>query len=173
MDSILVIHCCDCNKENKEKKRFSYVQVGQTNKNRHTRKNTKKQSLDKRCYNPPINFRAFSCHVVHHQTINAIRFFWTRKTKKERHSFKQRHTWRFYTPIAANFIASENRKLFSPPIDKDTLGDYFRGSRRCGSFEKSCDKIAQPDGLALLAIRSNDRRNSRERAHLANLITNI
>ena len=33
---------------------------------------------------------------------------------------------------------------------------------------KSRDKIVQPDGLALLAIRSNDRRKSRERAHLAN-----
>ena len=65
-------------------------------------------------------------------------------------------------------IASENRKRFSPPIDADTLGDFFRRSRRCGSFEKSCGKIAQPDGLALLAIRSNDRRKSRERAHLAN-----
>ena len=29
-------------------------------------------------------------------------------------------------------------------------------------------KIAQPDGLTLLAIRSNDRRNSRKRAHLVN-----
>ena len=46
----------------------------------------------------------------------------------------------------------------------DTLGR----SRRSGSFENSCDKIAQPDGLALLAIRSNKRRKSRERAHLAN-----
>ena len=61
-----------------------------------------------------------------------------------------------------------DRKRFSPPIDADTLGDFFRRSRRCGSFENSCDKIAQPDGLALLAIRSNDRRKSRERAHLAN-----
>ena len=79
-----------------------------------------------------------------------------------------RHTWRFYTPIAANLIASDNRKRFSPPIDADTPGDFFRQSRRCGSFENSCDKIAQPDGLALLAIRSNERRKSRERAHLAN-----
>ena len=75
----------------------------------------------------------------------------------------QRHTWRFYTPIAANLIASENRKRFSPPIDADTPGDFFLRSRRCGSFEKSCDKIAQPGGLALLAILSNKRRKSRER----------
>ena len=61
-----------------------------------------------------------------------------------------------------------DRKRFSPPIDADTLGDFFRRSQRCGSFENSCDKIAQPDGLTLLAIRSNDRRKSRERAHLAN-----
>ena len=66
--------------------------------------------------------------------------------------------------MAGNFIARENRKRFNA----DTLGDFFRRSRRCGSFEKSCDKIAQPDGLALLAIRSNDLRKSRERAHLAN-----
>ena len=76
--------------------------------------------------------------------------------------------WRFYTPIAANLIASKNRKRFSPPIDADTLGEFFRRSRRCGNFENSCDKIAQPYGLALLAIRTNDRRKSRERAHLAN-----
>ena len=45
---------------------------------------------------------------------------------------------------------------------------FFRRSRLGGSFEKSCDKIAQPDGLALLAIYSNDRRKSREREYLAN-----
>ena len=33
----------------------------------------------------------------------------------------------------------------SPPINADTLGDFFRRSQRCGSFEKSCDKIAQSD----------------------------
>ena len=47
-----------------------------------------------------------------------------------------------------------------------SLDDFFCQPRRCGSFEKSCDKIAQPDGLALLAIRSNDLRKSRERTHL-------
>ena len=31
-----------------------------------------------------------------------------------------------------------------------------------------CDKITQPDGLTSLAIRSDERRKSRERAHLAN-----
>ena len=35
-------------------------------------------------------------------------------------------------------------------------------------FEKSCDKIAQPDWLTLLAIRSDECRKSRERAHEAN-----
>ena len=80
----------------------------------------------------------------------------------------RRHTLRFYTPIAANLIASENRKRFSPPIGAVTLGDFFRRSRRCGSFENSCDKVPQPDGLTLLAIRSNDLRKLRERAHLAN-----
>ena len=37
----------------------------------------------------------------------------------------QRHTWRFYTPIAANLIASEIRKRFSLAIDADTPGDFF------------------------------------------------
>ena len=37
-----------------------------------------------------------------------------------------------------------------------------------GEFEKSCDKIAQPDWLPLLAIRSDERGKSLERAHLAN-----
>ena len=32
-------------------------------------------------------------------------------------------------------------------------------------FEKSCDKIAQPDWLTLLAIRGDVRKKSRERAH--------
>ena len=92
------------------------------------------------------------------------------------HPLSQRHTWRFHTPIAANLIASKNRKRFSPPIDADTLGDFFRRSRRCGSFENSCDKIAQPDGLAFLAIRSNKRRKSWERERErtgTNLITDI
>ena len=54
-------------------------------------------------------------------------------------------------------------------LDADTPGDFFRRSAwRCRSFETSCDKIAKPDGLDLLAIRSNKRRKSRERAHLAN-----
>ena len=72
------------------------------------------------------------------------------------------HTWRFFSLIAANLMR------FSPPIDADTPGDFFRRSRRCGSFENLCDKIAQSDGFALLAIRSNKRRKSRKRAHLAN-----
>ena len=54
--------------------------------------------------------------------------------------FKPATHRRFYTPIAVNLIASENRKRFSPPIDADTPGDFFRRSRRCGSFENSCDK---------------------------------
>ena len=49
------------------------------------------------------------------------------------------HTWRFFSPIAAMW-----------------------------QFWKSWDEIAQPDGLALLATRSNHRKKSRERALLAN-----
>ena len=54
------------------------------------------------------------------------------------------------------------------PKASDTPGDFFRRSQRCGSFENSCDKIAQSDGLTSLAIRSDERRKSRELAHLAN-----
>ena len=61
-----------------------------------------------------------------------------------------------------------DRKRFTSPINADTPADFFRRSRRCGNFKKSCDKIVEPDGLALLAIRNNDLRKSRERAHLAN-----
>ena len=74
----------------------------------------------------------------------------------------------FIRRFAANSIASKNRRRFSPPIDADTLGDFFRRSRRCSSFEKSCDNIAQPDGLPLLAIRCNKRIKTWERSHLAN-----
>ena len=43
------------------------------------------------------------------------------------------------------FDRSENRTRFSPPIDVDTPSDCFlRRSRRCDSFENSCDKILQP-----------------------------
>ena len=41
----------------------------------------------------------------------------------------QQHTWRFYSPIAANLIASENRKRFSPPTDADTPGDSVFADR--------------------------------------------
>ena len=40
-------------------------------------------------------------------------------------NLSHRHTWRFYTPITANLIASENRKRFSAPITADTLGNFF------------------------------------------------
>ena len=60
------------------------------------------------------------------------------------------------------------------PKAGDTPGNFFHQLRQCctstlfqGSieehFEKSCDKIAQPDWLTLLAIRSDECR-----AHFAN-----
>ena len=67
------------------------------------------------------------------------------------------------SPDVSASIGGENRLRFSLAIDADTLGDFFRLLRRCGSFENLCDKIVQPDGLALLAIGSNKRRKSRER----------
>ena len=48
------------------------------------------------------------------------------------------------------------------------LAIFFADRGDVAVLNRSCDKIANPDGLALLAIRSNDRRKSRERAHLAN-----
>ena len=61
--------------------------------------------------------------------------------------------------------------------DADTPGDLIRRSRRCGTstlfpgsieerFEKSRDKIAQPDWLTLLAIPSDKRRKSAEKGTL-------
>ena len=71
-----------------------------------------------------------------------------------------RRSRRIWSPAK---IASDFRQLM-----QTHLANFFRRSQRCGSFENSCDKIAQPDGLVFLAIRSNDSRKSRERAHLAN-----
>ena len=48
------------------------------------------------------------------------------------------------------------------------LQPCFQCLRAIRHFEKSCDKIAQPDWLTLVAIRSDERKKSRERAHLAN-----
>ena len=53
----------------------------------------------------------------------------TQKAPKQ-HSLSRRHTWRFYAPIAANLIASENRMRVSPWINADTIGDFMRRSRR-------------------------------------------
>ena len=83
----------------------------------------------------------------------------------------------------ANLSARVNRERISPLIDADTLGDFLCRSRRFGTsisfpdyvqaifrdcvrhFEKSSDKIAQPDWLTLVAIRSDESKKSRERTH--------
>ena len=88
--------------------------------------------------------------------------------------------------MTANLIASENHKQISPLIDADILGDFLHRSRRFGTlisfpvyvqailhfrvrhFEKSCDKIAQPDWLTLVPIRSDGCKKSRKRAYLVN-----
>ena len=98
--------------------------------------------------------------------------------------FTDRRDWRIKSPISG--IASENREQISPLIHADTLGDFLRLSRQFGTlisfpdyvqamfrvrvrhFEKSWDKIGQPDWLTLVAIRSDERKKPRERAHLAN-----
>ena len=96
-----------------------------------------------------------------------------RSSSNKQHTFKPTHL-----AIIADFIRRSQR--ISQVIDEDTPGDFFfRRSRRCGistlfpdsiegRFEKSCDQITLPDWLTLLAIRSDERRKSRERAHLAN-----
>ena len=76
-----------------------------------------------------------------------------------------------------------DRQRISPLIDAGTLGNILRRSRRFDisiSFpdynqvifsiraETSCDKIAQPDWLTLVAISSDERKRSQEQAHLAN-----
>ena len=61
-----------------------------------------------------------------------------------------------------------DRKRFSPPIDLDTPGSFSADRGDVAVLKISCDKIAKPDGLALLAIRSNDHKKSRQRAHLVN-----
>ena len=87
----------------------------------------------------------------------------------------RRYTWRFYPPVAANLIACEHRERISPLIDADTLGDFFadRGDLALQfHFQTTtwslCGKIARPDWLTLVAIRSDERKKSRERAHMAN-----
>ena len=48
------------------------------------------------------------------------------------------------------------------------LAIFFADRGDVAVSKSHCDKIAQPHGLTLLAIRSDERRKSRERAHLAN-----
>ena len=66
-----------------------------------------------------------------------------------------------------------DRKRFSPPIDADTPGNFFTDRGYAALQRCSCDKIAQPDWLTLLAIHSDERRKSRERAHFANVAANL
>ena len=61
-----------------------------------------------------------------------------------------------------------DRKRFSPPIDVDTPGDFFADHGDVAVLKTHVIKSPNLMGLALLAIRSNKRRKSRERVHLAN-----
>ena len=45
---------------------------------------------------------------------------------------------------------------------------FFSPIAAMWQFENSCDEIAQPDGLTLPVIGSNDRRKTREPARLKN-----
>ena len=58
----------------------------------------------------------------------------------------------------------EGRGNITSPIIAETLGN-----RGAVAVSKShCDKIAQPDGLTLLAMGSDECRKSRKGSHLAN-----
>ena len=48
------------------------------------------------------------------------------------------------------------------------LSIFFADRGDAAVSKSHCDKTAQPDGLTSLAIRSNERRKSREQAHLEN-----
>ena len=101
-----------------------------------------------------------------HETVQMYRnscHIWKGDVCARLPNLSQRHTWRFYTPIAANLIASD----FRWRLMRTHLAIFFV-DRGDVAVLKTSDKIAQPDGLALLAIRSNKRRKSRERANLAN-----
>ena len=76
----------------------------------------------------------------------------------------RQHNWRFYTPIAANLIASD----FRHRLMRTHLAIFFTDRGDVALQHCSCDKITQPNWLTLLAIRSDECRKSRERAHLAN-----
>ena len=57
---------------------------------------------------------------------------------------------------------------FRPRLLRTHLAVFFADRGDVAVSKSHCDKNAQPDGLTLLAIRSDERRKSRERAHLAN-----
>ena len=58
---------------------------------------------------------------------------------------------------------------FRPRLLRTHLAIFFADRGDVAVSKSHCDKIAQPDGLTVLAIRSGERRKSRERAHLANV----
>ena len=65
-------------------------------------------------------------------------------------------------------IASENRERISPLIDADTLGDFFMPIAAIWHFNFIPRLRPGHFPLTLVAIRSDERKKSRERAHLAN-----
>ena len=73
-------------------------------------------------------------------------------------SWSRRHTWRFYTPIATNLIAGENRCRFSPQMAADTLGDFFRRWRQCGTSALIPGSI----GWRLKITRTNVNKQNRD-----------
>ena len=100
-------------------------------------------------------------------------FFYFLKISLFKAVSSQRHNWRFYTPIAANLIASENRKR-SPPIDADTPGDFFRGDVAV----LKTHVIKSPNLMGWLywrfaAINVENRGNGHTWRMLANLIADI
>ena len=92
----------------------------------------------------------------------------------------RRHTRRFYSPNAANSIASENRKQFSPPIHADTpkmwhfnLIPRLQVSLLSAILKSHVIKISQPDWLTSLAIRIDECKNIAGTGTLRDLIADI
>ena len=67
-----------------------------------------------------------------------------------------------------DFIRRSRPSDFRPRLLGTHLAIFFADRGDAAVSKSDCDKITQPDGLTSLAIRSDDRGKSRERAHLVN-----
>ena len=84
----------------------------------------------------------------------------------------------YQTPSHSPVYSGEQRRQSSqrwvwlegyrPRLLPTHLAIFFADRGTVAVSKSHCDKIAQPDGLTLLAIRSDERRKSRKCAHLSN-----